>query len=231
MIEFQNVTKVYPNGVVALSDVSLRIGDGEFVFVVGASGAGKSTLLRLLLREEKVSSGNILVNEYNLTTIPNRKIPYYRRQLGIVFQDFKLFDHKTVYENISFAMRAIGEPSSVIKKRVPAILQSVNLTDKYKSFPSELSGGEQQRVSFARAMANNPKIIIADEPTANVDPELTFEIMNLLMKFNKMGKTVIVITHERNIVDYFKKRVITINKGKIEEDTASRIGGTVNASL
>ncbi|MBO5648304.1 MAG: cell division ATP-binding protein FtsE [Clostridia bacterium] len=222
MIEFNDVSKIFPNGTVALENVNLKIEDGEFVFIVGASGAGKSTLMRLLLREEKVSSGVLRVGDYDLTKIPNYKIPYYRRQLGMVFQDFRLFDKKTVYENVAFAMRVIGEPTSVIKRRVPTILSIVGLMDKYKNFPSELSGGEQQRVALARALANNPRIIIADEPTANIDPKMKMEIMNLLMKINSKGKTVIVVTHEQNIVDYFQKRVITIRDGHVVDD---RIGG------
>lgn len=222
MIEFNDVTKIFPNGTVALENVNLKIEDGEFVFIVGASGAGKSTLMRLLLREEPVTSGTLRVGDYDLTKIPNYKIPYYRRQLGMVFQDFRLFDKKTVYENVAFAMRAIGEPSSVIKHRVPTILSIVGLVDKYKNFPSELSGGEQQRVALARALANNPRIIIADEPTANIDPKMKMEIMNLLMKINSKGKTVIVVTHEKNIVDYFQKRVVTIRDGHVVDD---RIGG------
>lgn len=222
MIEFNDVTKIFPNGTVALENINLKIEDGEFVFIVGASGAGKSTLMRLLLREEQVTSGVLRVGDYNLNKIPNYKIPYYRRQLGMVFQDFRLFDKKTVYENVAFAMRVIGEPTSVIKRRVPTILSIVGLVDKYKNFPSELSGGEQQRVALARALANNPKIIIADEPTANIDPKMKMEIMNLLVKINSKGKTVIVVTHEKNIVDYFQKRVITIRDGHIVED---RIGG------
>ncbi|MBP3919374.1 MAG: cell division ATP-binding protein FtsE [Clostridia bacterium] len=222
MIEFNDVTKIFPNGTVALENINLKIEDGEFVFIVGASGAGKSTLMRLLLREEQVTSGVLRVGDYNLNKIPNYKIPYYRRQLGMVFQDFRLFDKKTVYENVAFAMRVIGEPTSVIKRRVPTILSIVGLVDKYKNFPSELSGGEQQRVALARALANNPRIIIADEPTANIDPKMKMEIMNLLVKINSKGKTVIVVTHEKNIVDYFQKRVITIRDGHIVED---RIGG------
>ena len=222
MIEFNDVSKIFPNGTVALENVNLKIEDGEFVFIVGASGAGKSTLMRLLLREEKVSSGVLRVGDYDLTKIPNYKIPYYRRQLGMVFQDFRLFDKKTVYENVAFAMRVIGEPTSVIKRRVPTILSIVGLVDKYKSFPSELSGGEQQRVALARALANNPRIIIADEPTANIDPKMKMEIMNLLAKINSKGKTVIVVTHEKNIVDHFQKRVITIRDGHVVDD---RIGG------
>ena len=200
MIEFKDVSKVYANGTVALENINLTIEDGEFVFIVGASGAGKTTLVR----------------------IPNRKVPYYRRQLGMVFQDFRLFEKKTVFENVAFAMRVIGERSNVIKSRVPTILSIVGLSDKYKSFPTELSGGEQQRVSLARALANNPSIIIADEPTANIDPRMKLEIMNLLMKINRRGKTVIVVTHEKNIVDFFKQRVVTLRGGHLVED---KVGG------
>lgn len=228
MIEFKDVSKVYPNGTVALEHVNLTIDDGEFVFVVGASGAGKSTLMKLLLREEKVTSGKLIVGDYDLTKIPNYKIPYYRRQLGMVFQDFRLFEKKTVYENVAFAMRVIGESSKEIKRRVPTILSIVNLSDKYKSFPTELSGGEQQRVALARALANNPSIIIADEPTANIDPKLKIEIMNLLLKINKRGKTVIVVTHEKNLVDFFQKRVITLQGGHLVDD---KVGGMFSETV
>ena len=228
MIEFKDVSKVYPNGTVALEHVNLTIDDGEFVFVVGASGAGKSTLIKLLLREEKVTSGKLIVGDYDLTKIPNYKIPYYRRQLGMVFQDFRLFEKKTVYENVAFAMRVIGESSREIKRRVPTILSIVNLSDKYKSFPTELSGGEQQRVALARALANNPSIIIADEPTANIDPKLKIEIMNLLLKINKRGKTVIVVTHEKNLVDFFQKRVITLQGGHLVDD---KVGGMFSETV
>lgn len=228
MIEFKDVSKVYPNGTVALEHVNLTIDDGEFVFVVGASGAGKSTLMKLLLREEKVTSGKLIVGDYDLTKIPNYKIPYYRRQLGMVFQDFRLFEKKTVYENVAFAMRVIGESSREIKRRVPTILSIVNLSDKYKSFPTELSGGEQQRVALARALANNPSIVIADEPTANIDPKLKIEIMNLLLKINKRGKTVIVVTHEKNLVDFFQKRVITLQGGHLVDD---KVGGMFSETV
>ena len=228
MIEFKDVSKVYPNGTVALEHVNLTIDDGEFVFVVGASGAGKSTLMKLLLREEKVTSGKLIVGDYDLTKIPNYKIPYYRRQLGMVFQDFRLFEKKTVYENVAFAMRVIGESSREIKRRVPTILSIVNLSDKYKNFPTELSGGEQQRVALARALANNPSIIIADEPTANIDPKLNIEIMNLLLKINKRGKTVIVVTHEKNLVDFFQKRVITLQGGHLVDD---KVGGMFSETV
>ncbi|MBE6565445.1 MAG: cell division ATP-binding protein FtsE [Ruminococcaceae bacterium] len=222
MIEFRNVKKTYPNGTVALDGVNLRINDSEFVFIVGSSGAGKSTLIKLLLREEKVTEGRLIADEFDLTKLPNYKVPYYRRRLGVVFQDFRLFPNMTVYENVAFAMRVIGEPNKVIRRRVPSILNIVNLQDKYNCFPRELSGGEQQRVALARALANNPDTIIADEPTGNIDPKMSLEIMNLLVKIHKKGKTVIVVTHEKNLVDYFKQRVITIRDGKVVED---KIGG------
>ena len=228
MIESKDVSKLYSNGTVALEHVNLTIDDGEFVFVVGASGAGKSTLMKLLLREEKPTGGKLIVGDYDLTRIPNYKIPYYRRQLGMVFQDFRLFEKKTVYENVAFAMRVIGESSKEIKRRVPTILSIVNLSDKYKNFPAELSGGEQQRVALARALANNPSIIIADEPTANIDPKLKIEIMNLLLKINKRGKTVIVVTHEKNLVDFFQQRVITLQDGHLVDD---KVGGMFSETV
>jgi len=222
MIEFRNVRKVYPNGTIALDNVNLTINDGEFLFVVGASGAGKTTLMKLLLREEKITSGRLIVDEFDLQKMPNYKVPYYRRQLGVVFQDFRLFPNKTVFENVAFAMRVIGEPAKVIRRRVPTILNIVNLQDKYNCYPTQLSGGEQQRVALARAMANNPRIIIADEPTGNIDPKMSLEIMNLLIKIHKKNKTVIVVTHEKNLVDYFNQRVVTIRDGRVVED---RVGG------
>ncbi|MBE6563625.1 MAG: cell division ATP-binding protein FtsE [Ruminococcaceae bacterium] len=222
MIELRNVKKHYPNGTIALDGVDLKVEDGEFVFIVGRSGAGKTTMMKLLLREEVASSGDIIVGDYNLSKLPNYKVPHYRRELGVVFQDFRLFKDKTVYENVAFAMQVVGTPSKVIKRRVPAILNTVNLYEKSSAFPSELSGGEQQRVALARALANNPKIIIADEPTGNIDPKMSIEIMNLLMKINKLGKTVIVVTHEKNLVDYYKQRVVMLRDGKIIED---RVGG------
>jgi cell division transport system ATP-binding protein len=228
MIEFRNVRKVYDNGTTALDGVNIKVNDGEFLFVVGASGAGKSTLMKLLLREEKVTSGRLTVDEFDLVKMPNYKVPYYRRQIGVVFQDFRLFPNKTVYENVAFAMRAIGEPASVIRRRVPTILSIVNLQDKYKNFPNQLSGGEQQRVALARAMANNPRIIIADEPTGNIDPQLSLEIMSLLVKIHKKNKTVIVVTHEKSLVDYFQQRVVTLKDGKITDD---RVGGMFNAQV
>lgn len=222
MIDFRNVKKVYPNGTTALDGVNLHIDDGEFLFIVGASGAGKSTMMKLLLREESVTSGRLTVDEFDLVKMPNYKVPYYRRQLGVVFQDFRLFPNKTVFENVAFAMRVIGEPTSVIKRRVPTILSIVNLTDKYNCYPTELSGGEQQRVALARALANNPRIIIADEPTGNIDPKMSLEIMNLLIKIHKRNKTVIVVTHEKTLVDYFQQRVVTLRDGRIIDD---KMGG------
>ncbi len=235
MIEFKDVKKVYPNGTMALDGVNLKIADGEFVFIVGESGAGKTTLMKLLLREEKITSGSLTVRvnkqqsgkkdsvaEYDLAKLSNFKVPYYRRELGVVFQDFRLFPNKTVFENVAFAMQVVGESNRVIKRRVPALLNIVNLTEKLYSYPSQLSGGEQQRVALARALANNPQIVIADEPTGNIDPKMSLEIMNLLIKIHNRGKTVIVVTHEKDLVDYFKQRVIKIHDGKVVSDA---IGG------
>ncbi len=222
MITFKNVKKTYPNGTVALEAINLQVEDGEFVFIVGHSGAGKTTMMKLLLREEKPTSGTIMVGDYNLSKMSSFRVPHYRRELGVVFQDFRLFPNKTVYENVAFAMRVVGTPAKMIKRRVPAILHTVNLADKHNSFPRQLSGGEQQRVALARALANNPKIIIADEPTGNIDPQMSLEIMNLLVKINKLGKTVIVVTHEKNLVDYYKQRVIMLQEGKVADD---HVGG------
>lgn len=234
MIEFRDVKKIYPNGTVALEGVNLKIADGEFVFIVGESGAGKTTLMKMLLREEKPTEGQLIVRcekkvgerivptTYDLSRISNFKVPYYRRELGVVFQDFRLFPNKTVFENVAFAMQAVGVPNRIIKIRVPAILKIVNLSDKHNCKPSQLSGGEQQRVALARALANNPQIIIADEPTGNIDPRMSLEIMNLLIKIHKRGKTVIVVTHEKDLVDYFKQRVVRIKDGKVISDA---VGG------
>lgn len=218
MIELQNVKKIYPNGTVALDSINLKIEDGEFVFMVGASGAGKSTMLKLLMREELPTDGKILVDGKDITRAKAREIPYYRRKLGVVFQDFRLFNKMTVYENIAFAMRTTGWTNKEIKARVPLILHIVSLDGKQDRYPDQLSGGEQQRVALGRALANNPSYIIADEPTGNIDPGLSFEIMSLLVKIRKMGKTVIVVTHEKDLVDYFGQRVVTISNGKIISD-------------
>ena len=228
MIEFKNVKKTYPNGTEALNGIDLKIDDGEFVFIVGASGAGKSTLTKLLTREEKITEGQLTVNEFDLVKMPERKVPYYRRQIGVVFQDFRLLPDMTVFENVAFAMQIIGESKKTIKRRVPTILNIVGLQDKANSFPSQLSGGEQQRVALARALANNPATIIADEPTGNIDPKLSLEIMNLLVKIHKRNKPVIVVPHEKQLVDYFQQRVVTIDNGVVVSD---RVGGMFNAQV
>ena len=219
MILFDDVYKNYPNGTNALNGVSFKIDDGEFVFIIGHSGAGKSTLIKLLLREEKHTSGKIIVNNFKLNKMKNNRIPHLRRSMGVVFQDFRLIETMTVYENVAFAMRVIGCSNKVIRRRVPYVLGVVGLGHKSKNYPNELSGGEQQRVALARALANNPKTIIADEPTGNVDPALAREIMELLIEINKMGTTVIVITHDKNLVDDFSKRVIALKSGQIISDT------------
>ncbi len=219
MILFDDVYKNYPNGTNALNGVSFKIDDGEFVFIIGHSGAGKSTLIKLLLREEKQTSGKVIVNDFNLNKMRASKIPQLRRSMGVVFQDFRLIETMTVYENVAFAMRVTGCSNKVIRRRVPYVLGIVGLGHKSKNYPKELSGGEQQRVALARALANNPKTIIADEPTGNVDPALAREIMELLIEINKMGTTVVTITHDKNLVDDFNKRVIALKNGQIISDT------------
>jgi len=221
MIHFKNVSLAYPDGTVALKDINLHIDDGEFVFLVGHSGAGKTSLTKLLLCEERLSAGSLEVNGYRLDKIRSRKIPYLRRTMGVVFQDFKLFDKMTVYENVAFAMRVIGEKSATVRKRVPFFLNVVGLTDKADSFPDHLSGGEQQRVAFARALVNNPSLIVADEPTGNIDNTLRDEIMDLLLRINKLGKTVIVVTHDEELLRRYRKRTVEIRAGEIISD---RIG-------
>ncbi|MDD6489707.1 MAG: cell division ATP-binding protein FtsE [Clostridia bacterium] len=218
MIHLKDVSKVYPNGTVALKNISLDIGQGEFVFIVGNSGAGKSTFLKLLIHEESATSGEIVVNGHNLMKIKKRRVPYLRRTMGIVFQDFRLIDKMNVYDNIAFAMRAIGTPEKAIKKRVQYVLGLVGLENKEKHRPNELSGGEQQRVSLARALVNNPEMIIADEPTGNIDPKLSHDIINLLSEINKRGTTVIIVTHEHDLVREFGGRVINITDGEVIED-------------
>ena len=222
MIEFKNVSKIYSsNGAHALHNVSLSIEKGEFVFIVGASGAGKSTFLKLIMHKEVPSKGTIVVNDMHLEKMKRRKVPYLRRTMGIVFQDFRLISKMTVYENVAFAMRCVGKKNSTIKKRVPYILDLVGLKDKANDHPSELSGGEQQRVSLARALVNNPEMIIADEPTGNIDPEMSYEIIELLSEINKRGTTVLVVTHEHELVKSFNKRVITIDAGEVVSDTGT----------
>lgn len=218
MVRLLDVCKVYENGTPALSGINLKIDDGEFVFLVGSSGSGKSTIVKILTSEVKMSSGRGVVNNFNLNRIKNSEIPELRRSIGVVFQDFRLIDKKTVYENIAFAMRAVGAPPKHIKSRVSYVLELVGLSHKAKSLPGELSGGERQRVAVARAIVNNPKMIIADEPTGNLDPKMSIEIMTLLEKINELGTTVLVVTHERELVDEFEKRVVTIADGRIISD-------------
>ena len=218
MIEFSNVSKRYENGTKALENVSLNIDRGEFVFIVGSSGAGKSTLTKLMLREEKPTSGIIHVNGFNLNKIKRRQIPKFRRTLGVVFQDFRLIPYMTAYDNVAFALRVTNVSSRDIRRRVPYVLGLVGLASKARIVPDKLSGGEQQRVALARALVNNPDLIIADEPTGNIDPELSFEIVELLHEINKMGTTIVMVTHEHELVSHFNHRVITIENGTVVSD-------------
>ena len=219
MITLENVSKSYTNdGMPALNNVSLHIDKGEFVFIVGDSGSGKSTMIKLLLRELTPTSGRIIVNNFDLSKLRRRKIPKYRRNIGVVFQDFRLLKDRNVYENVAFAQRVIEVPTRQIKKNVPAMLSLVGLPEKYRSKTKELSGGEQQRVALARALVNNPPILLADEPTGNLDPRHSWEIMKLLEEINRRGTTVLVVTHNREIVNAMRKRVITMKKGIIISD-------------
>jgi cell division transport system ATP-binding protein len=220
MISLQTVTKVYRNGVTALEDVSVEVEKGEFVFVVGQSGSGKSTLIRLLLKEEEVTKGSVYVAGKNLAKITSWKVPYLRRNIGTVFQDYKLLTDKTVFENVAFGLEVIGKPKHVIDQRVPEILEYVGLGDKLNSFPDELSGGEQQRVSIARACVNRPLVLLADEPTGNLDPNTSVDIMRLLDKVNRIGTTVVMATHDQAIVDAMRKRVVELDKGHVVRDQA-----------
>lgn len=218
MIEFKNISKIYDNNVVALNDISLTVEKGEFIFLVGPSGAGKSTFIKMLLKEIQPTSGEIILDGTNVAKISKRETPYYRRKIGMVFQDFRLIPTLNVYENVAFAMRIVEANEREIRKRVPMVLSLVGLSGKYKSFPNELSGGEQQRVSLARAIVNNPALLIADEPTGNLDPETAAEIMKTIQDINNAGTTVIMATHAREIVDTMKKRVVAIEKGEIVRD-------------
>ena len=218
MITLENVVKSYPNGVGAINGISLHIERGEFVFVVGDSGSGKSTLIKLLLKELEPTEGTIRVNGFLLNRMKKRNIPKYRRKIGCVFQDFRLLKDRNVYENVAFAQRVIVTPTKEIKKNVPAMLSLVGLAEKYKSFPRQLSGGEQQRVALARALVNSPDILLADEPTGNLDPKTSMEIMKLLEEINARGTTVLVVTHDQDIVNTMKKRVIRMQKGIITGD-------------
>ena len=218
MIKMEGVSKSYATGTPALNNVSLHIKKGEFVFIVGDSGSGKSTLIKLLLRELTPTEGRIVVNNYDLNKLRRRKIPKFRRNIGVVFQDFRLLKDRNVYENVAFAQRVVETPNRQIRKNVPAMLSLVGLAEKYKAKPKQLSGGEQQRVALARALVNNPPILLADEPTGNLDPRNSWEIMKLLEEINNRGTTVIVVTHNREIVNAMRKRVITVKKGIIVSD-------------
>ncbi|MBQ9765746.1 MAG: cell division ATP-binding protein FtsE [Lachnospiraceae bacterium] len=223
MIIFDNVTKMYETGTPALNGVSFKINSGEFVFIVGNSGSGKSTIIKLLTRELNSTSGRVVVNNKILGKLRRKNIAKYRRGIGVIFQDFRLLNDRNVYENVAFAQRVTGVAMSRIRRQVPAVLSVVGLAEKYKANPKHLSGGEQQRVAIARALVNNPSILLADEPTGNLDPKNTKEIMSLLEEINKKGTTVIVVTHNREVVDSMKKRVITVHKGTIVGD--ERRGG------
>ncbi len=220
MISIQRVTKTYRNGVTALEDVTVEIEKGEFVFIVGPSGSGKSTMIRLLLKEEEATKGSVHVAGKDLARISSWKVPYLRRNVGTVFQDYKLLTDKTVFENVAFGLEVIGKPKHVIDQRVPEILEYVGLGDKLNSYPDELSGGEQQRVSIARACVNRPLVLLADEPTGNLDPNTSVDIMRLLDKVNRIGTTVVMATHDQAIVDAMRKRVVELDKGRIVRDQA-----------
>lgn len=218
MIGLKDIQKTYDNGTKALKGVSLRIDDGEFAFLVGPSGSGKSTIIKLITGEVRASTGRIMVNGFNMNDIAPRQLPYMRRTLGVIFQDFRLIDKKTVRQNLEFAMRAVGASPREIRKRIPYVLELVGLDHKADMYPTQLSGGEQQRVAIARALVNNPQMIIADEPTGNLDPQRSLEIMVLLEKINELGTTMLVVTHEKDLVNRFSKRVIAIENGRIISD-------------
>lgn len=218
MIEMYDVWKMYPNGVLALNGLNIRINNGDFVYLVGTSGAGKSTFIKLIYREERPTKGQIFVNGFNLDRIKEKKISQLRRNIGIVFQDYRLLPNLTVFENISFAMEVIEESTRAIKKRVPEVLELVGLKDKMNAFPNQLSGGEQQRAAIARALVNNPAVLIADEPTGNLDPTNAWEIMDILEKINLNGTTIVMATHNKEIVNTIKKRVVAIERGQVVRD-------------
>ncbi len=218
MIKLEHITKVYPNGVKALNDVSFRIKKGEFVFVVGNSGSGKSTLIKLLMKEINPTEGEMYIEDRNITKLRRRQIPKLRRSMGVVFQDFRLLNKLTVYQNVAFALKVVEAPPRKIRRNVPMVLSLVGLSKKSKHYPDQLSGGEQQRVALARAVAGNPPILLADEPTGNLDPSTSMEIMKLLVDINMRGTTVVVVTHDREIVNAMKKRVIALKNGEIVRD-------------
>ena len=219
MIDLRQVSKTYPSGVKALDGVNLHIEKGEFVFVVGHSGAGKSTLIKTLLREEKPDEGEIKVNGCDLVHMKGREIPYFRRTIGVVFQDFRLIPTMTVFDNVAFALQVTGVPRRYIRRRVPYVLDLLGLNEKYKHYPPELSGGEQQRVALARALVNNPDLLIADEPTGNIDPELSYNIVELLDEINKTGTTILMVTHEHELVSQFHHRTVMLENGRIIKDS------------
>lgn len=220
MITLSNVSKTYSTGAVAMDDLSVSIEKGEFVFIVGPSGAGKSTFIKMLLLEETPDKGDLIVNGRNLRELPKKKVPYLRRSMGVIFQDYRLLPEKTVYENVAFAMRVVEASRKEMKQNIERVLGLVGLTHKTKSFPSQLSGGEQQRVAIARAIVNNPVIVIADEPTGNLDPETSWEIMKIFDEINKSGTTIVMATHDKTVVDNMRRRVIALEKGKIVRDEA-----------
>lgn len=225
MLEMIDVSKIYPGGSVALQDINVRIEQGEFVFIVGPSGAGKSTFFKMLFREVLPSSGKVIVNGYDLVKMTDKEIPYFRRQLGIVFQDYRLLPDRTVYDNVAFAMQVIETPYRKIKRRVNDVLDLVGLRKRAHAYPTELSGGEQQRIAIARAIVNDPILLIADEPTGNLDPETSWEIMDIFREVNKSGTTIVMATHDREIVDEMEKRVIAIEHGHIVRDDAKGVYG------
>lgn len=218
MIHMRNVSKIYSTGAVALDHVSVDIEKGDFVFIVGPSGAGKSTFIKMLFREELPTEGGLMVNGHDVVNMERSEVPYLRRGLGVIFQDYRLLPDKTVFENVAFAMQVIEAPRRIMQRSVNSVLDVVGLRDKYRSFPSQLSGGEQQRVAIARAIVNDPAIVIADEPTGNLDPETSWDIMDIFQRINKAGTTIVMATHDRNIVDTMKRRVIAIDGGHIVRD-------------
>ena len=220
MIHFKNVSKIYDNGAVALDRVTVDIEKGDFVFIVGASGAGKSTFIKMLFREELPSSGELMVNGHDVAKMTRKEVPYLRRELGVIFQDYRLLPDKTVFENVAFAMQVIEAPRRLMQRSVNSVLDVVGLRDKYKCFPNQLSGGEQQRVAIARAIVNDPAIVIADEPTGNLDPETSWDIMDIFTRINRAGTTIVMATHDKAIVDTMQRRVIAIEDGRIVRDVA-----------
>lgn len=228
MIRLKDVEMEYDNGTQAIRGITLTIEDGEFLFLVGPSGAGKSTIIKLLTGEVEPSCGRIMINGFSVSNITDKQLPIMRRTVGVIFQDFRLIEKKTVYDNLAFVMRAVGAGEKELRKRIPYVLKLVGLEDKATHYPTELSGGEQQRVAIARALVNNPTTIIADEPTGNLDPERSLELMRLLVKINSLGTTVVVVTHEKDLVDRFEKRVVTIDGGRIVNDS---VGGYVGGHI